>query len=561
MEENRKDNLGEAISEEAVAKAVSESEKVAGEVSLESTEAVETEATSDESIQEAGDAEVPKEMEAVTAEVPIAEVSESENPETTEAQEQAVLASESADNPMVGDAFTDASQPKKKSKLALTIGIGIAAAVAVVGIGVAAVGSLFQNNTVKFLQYQEAFLEEKTAGIVESLKQWEDMDTDITISGKFLDTSGDAFGLSSYLEGSSLVMKVKSDAKKEQALLNYIFTMQGTPILEYGISMDKEEVAFAVPSVDENLYTGNLRTIYKNLTGIELKKVNYDTKELEDILKPYFVDFTQSFSKKSLQVNRAIESPYDNTMTVTEYVFMPSQEETVDYIEKIAKRMQSDDKMKDIYNSSLVGYGTTGDMPSYEEAIENLLSRKEDIANDLVNREFSWTLGVKSNQVVYIRIMDMGIERFSYVKENDPDEIYELYTFDGQTFTNQYKEEGGRMQGILAYEGYGAGDVSVSYDYNPKEMSKLGLYEGQYEIVFDNSSIYLNVDLNGGEDSHIFNFADMIEVVINTTKTSSATKLSGSEVDINDWTQENFMSYLESIGMAVQEVMYQMIGF
>lgn len=537
MEENRKDNLGEAISEEAVAKAVSESEKVAGEVSLESAETVEIEVTEEKT-------------------------TERETVETEAGEDLAVVNEpESADNSTVGEVFADASQSKKKSKLALTIGIGVAAAVAAVGIGVAAVGSLFQNNTVKFLRYQEAFFEEKTEGLVESLKQWEDMDTDITISGKFLDTSEDILGVGSYLEGSALVIKVKSDAKKEQALLNYIFTLQGTPVLEYGISMNKEEVAFAVPSVDENLYTGNLRTIYKNLTGIELKKVNYDAKELEDILKPYFVDFTQSFTKKSLQVNRAVESPYDSTMTVTEYVFMPSQKEAVDYIERIAERMQSDDKMRDIYNSFLVGYGTTGDMPSYEEAIENLLSRKESIANDLVESEFSWTLGVKSDNVVYIRMMSGGMERFSYVKENGSDEIYELYAFNGQTFTNQYKEEGGRMQGVLAYEGYSVGDVSVSYDYNPKEMSKLGLYEGKYEIVFDNSSIDLNVDVNGGDDSHILNVADMIEVDIDTTKTSSATKLSGSEVDINDWTQENFMSYLESIGMAVQEVMYQMIGF
>lgn len=554
MEENRNDNLGEAISEEAVAKAVSESEKVAGEVSLESTETVEAEVTEAKTTErETVEAEA---GESTAAEVPIAEDTEAENPETTEAQEQAVLASESRDNSTVGEVCTDASQPKKKSKSALIIGIGIAAVTAV-GIGVAAVGSLFQNDTVKFLQYQEKFLKEKTEGFVEGLKQWETMDTDLTVSGKFLDTSSDTLGIGSYLEGSSLVLKMKSDAKKEQALFNYLLTVQGTPILEYGIHMDKEEVAFAIPSVDENLYTGNIRTIYQNLTGIELTKLHYDAKELEEVLKPYFVDFTQSFTKKSLQVNRAVQNPYRTDKEVTEYTFAPDREEIISYIEKIAKRMKDDTAMKDLHTSFMVGYRAAEDIPSYEESIENLLTRKEEIADSLVDSGFAWKLGVQSGEVAYIQIMYMGMERFSYALEDESDTTRERYTIDEEVFINQYADEGGRIKGSVSDDTV----AFLSYDYNPKEMSKLGVYEGSYMLSLGGFEVDFTVDVNGGDDSHVFKIADMVEVDMDTTKTSSVTELSGTEVDINNWSEEDFTLYLESIGRSVQQIMFQLIGF
>ena len=436
----------------------------------------------------------------------------------------------------------------------------------------------------KFLHYQEKYLQDKMDAMValgfinEDLKQSSDM----TLTGE-IEGSDE---MNKYLKDSQIQLKYDMDAEKNSFIVNLSAKIMGTDLLEGFADYRDGKIGFAIPVADEHYYRGDLKTIMKNLTeqdivAPDLKKSAENRKRLAEISKKYGDLLVGSMNKDNLTVEKK-EFTLENLKekyTGEVYVFKPTEEDLKNFYEKLADTVEKDSDLEslleDVYATSTwdsaLGMGdaeTPKDQLS--ELAKEIRDNAADTAKQLADNEFQWQIAVVDGELrqVLLSAKDDSFSLEIAKKDKTVTEQINVVSSSSENMylKNSYSVKDKMLEGSIS-GGNGVLDVkALEYKIDTTKHSALMPY-GTY-IVLDPMGMGAKLTLtvsDGEKDSS--NHEIVVEglekyqmpfssakINLNTTKTGTATLPKEEEVDISNYSQEDFDKLSETIGNGLVKV-------
>lgn len=436
----------------------------------------------------------------------------------------------------------------------------------------------------KFLHYQEKYLQDKMDAMValgfinEDLKQSSDM----TLTGE-IEGSDE---MNKYLKDSQIQLKYDMDAEKNSFIVNLSAKIMGTDLLEGFADYRDGKIGFAIPVADEHYYRGDLKTIMKNLTeqdivAPDLKKSAENRKRLAEISKKYGDLLVGSMNKDNLTVEKK-EFDLENLKekyTGEVYVFKPTEEDLKNFYEKLADTVEKDSDLEslleDVYATSTwdsaLGMGdaeTPKDQLS--ELAKEIRDNAADTAKEMADNEFQWQIAVVDGDLRQV-LLSTKDDSFSLEIAKKGKEVTEQINVvssssENMYVKNSYSLKDKMLEGSIS-GGNGVLDVkALEYKIDTTKHSALMPY-GTY-IVEDPTGMGAKLTLTvadgekGSSDHEIVveglqNYYmpfSSAKINLNTTKTGTATLPKEAEVDISNYSQEDFDKLSETIGNGLAKV-------
>ena len=436
----------------------------------------------------------------------------------------------------------------------------------------------------KFLHYQEKYLQDKMDAMValgfinEDLKQSSDM----TLTGE-IEGSDE---MNKYLKDSQIQLKYDMDAEKNSFIVNLSAKIMGTDLLEGFADYRDGKIGFAIPVADEHYYRGDLKTIMKNLTeqdivAPDLKKSAENRKRLAEISKKYGELLVGSMNKDNLTVEKK-EFTLENLKekyTGEVYVFKPTEEDLKNFYEKLADTVEKDSDLEslleDVYATSTwdsaLGMGdakTPKDQLS--ELAKEIRDNAADTAKEMADNEFQWQIAVVDGDLRQV-LLSTKDDSFSLEIAKKGKEVTEQINVvssssENMYLKNSYSVKDKMLEGSIS-GGNGVLDVkALEYKIDTTKHSALMPY-GTY-IVEDPTGMGAKLTLTvsdgekGSSDHEIVveglqNYYmpfSSAKINLNTTKTGTATLPKEEEVDISNYSQEDFDKLSETIGNGLAKV-------
>ena len=436
----------------------------------------------------------------------------------------------------------------------------------------------------KFLHYQEKYLQDKMDAMValgfinEDLKQSSDM----TLTGE-IEGSDE---MNKYLKDSQIQLKYDMDAEKNSFIVNLSAKIMGTDLLEGFADYRDGKIGFAIPVADEHYYRGDLKTIMKNLTeqdivAPDLKKSAENRKRLVEISKKYGDLLVGSMNKDNLTVEKK-EFTLENLKekyTGEVYVFKPTEEDLKNFYEKLADTVEKDSDLEslleDVYATSTwdsaLGMGdaeTPKDQLS--ELAKEIRDNAADTAKEMADNEFQWQIAVVDGDLRQV-LLSTKDDSFSLEIAKKGKEVTEQINVvssssENMYLKNSYSVKDKMLEGSIS-GGNGVLDVkALEYKIDTTKHSALMPY-GTY-IVEDPTGMGAKLTLTvadgekGSSDHEIVveglqNYYmpfSSAKINLNTTKTGTATLPKEAEVDISNYSQEDFDKLSETIGNGLAKV-------
>ena len=436
----------------------------------------------------------------------------------------------------------------------------------------------------KFLHYQEKYLQDKLDAMValgfinEDLKQSSDM----TLTGE-IEGSDE---MNKYLKDSQIQLKYDMDAEKNSFVMNLSAKIMGTDLLEGFADYRDGKIGFAIPVADEHYYRGDLKTIMKNLTeqdivAPDLKKSAENRKRLAEISKKYGDLLVGSMNKDNLTVEKK-EFDLENLKekyTGEVYVFKPTEEDLKNFYEKLADTVEKDSDLEslleDVYATSTwdsaLGMGdaeTPKDQLS--ELAKEIRDNAADTAKEMADNEFQWQIAVVDGDLRQV-LLSTKDDSFSLEIAKKGKEVTEQINVvssssENMYLKNSYSLKDKMLEGSIS-GGNGVLDVkALEYKIDTTKHSALMPY-GTY-IVEDPTGMGAKLTLTvadgekGSSDHEIVveglqNYYmpfSSAKINLNTTKTGTATLPKEAEVDISNYSQEDFDKLSETIGNGLAKV-------
>ena len=436
----------------------------------------------------------------------------------------------------------------------------------------------------KFLHYQEKYLQDKMDAMValgfinEDLKQSSDM----TLTGE-IEGSDE---MNKYLKDSQIQLKYDMDAEKNSFIVNLSAKIMGTDLLEGFADYRDGKIGFAIPVADEHYYRGDLKTIMKNLTeqdivAPDLKKSAENRKRLAEISKKYGDLLVGSMNKDNLTVEKK-EFTLENLKekyTGEVYVFKPTEEDLKNFYEKLADTVEKDSDLEslleDVYATSTwdsaLGMGdaeTPKDQLS--ELAKEIRDNAADTAKEMADNEFQWQIAVVDGDLrqVLLSTKDDSFSLEIAKKDKTVTEQINVVSSSSENMylKNSYSVKDKMLEGSIS-GGNGVLDVkALEYKIDTTKHSALMPY-GTY-IVEDPTGMGAKLTLTvsdgekGSSDHEIVveglqNYYmpfSSAKINLNTTKTGTATLPKEEEVDISNYSQEDFDKLSETIGNGLAKV-------
>lgn len=436
----------------------------------------------------------------------------------------------------------------------------------------------------KFLHYQEKYLQDKMDAMValgfinEDLKQSSDM----TLTGE-IEGSDE---MNKYLKDSQIQLKYDMDAEKNSFIVNLSAKVMGTDLLEGFADYRDGKIGFAIPVADEHYYRGDLKTIMKNLTeqdivAPDLKKSAENRKRLAEISKKYGDLLVGSMNKDNLTVEKK-EFTLENLKekyTGEVYVFKPTEEDLKNFYEKLADTVEKDSDLEslleDVYATSTwdsaLGMGdaeTPKDQLS--ELAKEIRDNAADTAKEMADNEFQWQIAVVDGDLrqVLLSTKDDSFSLEIAKKDKTVTEQINVVSSSSENMylKNSYSVKDKMLEGSIS-GGNGVLDVkALEYKIDTTKHSALMPY-GTY-IVEDPTGMGAKLTLTvsdgekGSSDHEIVveglqNYYmpfSSAKINLNTTKTGTATLPKEEEVDISNYSQEDFDKLSETIGNGLAKV-------
>ena len=445
-------------------------------------------------------------------------------------------------------------------------------------------GGVALSTEQKFLHYQEKYLQDKMDAMValgfinEDLKQSSDM----TLTGE-IEGSDE---MNKYLKDSQIQLKYDMDAEKNSFIVNLSAKIMGTDLLEGFADYRDGKIGFAIPVADEHYYRGDLKTIMKNLTeqdivAPDLKKSAENRKRLVEISKKYGDLLVGSMNKDNLTVEKK-EFTLENLKekyTGEVYVFKPTEEDLKNFYEKLADTVEKDSDLEslleDVYATSTwdsaLGMGdaeTPKDQLS--ELAKEIRDNAADTAKEMADNEFQWQIAVVDGDLrqVLLSTKDDSFSLEIAKKGKTVTEQINVVSSSSENMyvKNSYSVKDKMLEGSIS-GGNGVLDVKVlEYKIDTTKHSALMPY-GTY-IVEDPTGMGAKLTLTvadgekGSSDHEIVveglqNYYmpfSSAKINLNTTKTGTATLPKEAEVDISNYSQEDFDKLSETIGNGLAKV-------
>lgn len=445
-------------------------------------------------------------------------------------------------------------------------------------------GGVALSTEQKFLHYQEKYLQDKMDAMValgfinEDLKQSSDM----TLTGE-IEGSDE---MNKYLKDSQIQLKYDMDAEKNSFIVNLSAKIMGTDLLEGFADYRDGKIGFAIPVADEHYYRGDLKTIMKNLTeqdivAPDLKKSAENRKRLVEISKKYGDLLVGSMNKDNLTVEKK-EFTLENLKekyTGEVYVFKPTEEDLKNFYEKLADTVEKDSDLEslleDVYATSTwdsaLGMGdaeTPKDQLS--ELAKEIRDNAADTAKEMADNEFQWQIAVVDGDLRQV-LLSTKDDSFSLEIAKKGKEVTEQINVvssssENMYVKNSYSLKDKMLEGSIS-GGNGVLDVkALEYKIDTTKHSALMPY-GTY-IVEDPTGMGAKLTLTvadgekGSSDHEIVveglqNYYmpfSSAKINLNTTKTGTATLPKEAEVDISNYSQEDFDKLSETIGNGLAKV-------
>lgn len=445
-------------------------------------------------------------------------------------------------------------------------------------------GGVALSTEQKFLHYQEKYLQDKMDAMValgfinEDLKQSSDM----TLTGE-IEGSDE---MNKYLKDSQIQLKYDMDAEKNSFIVNLSAKIMGTDLLEGFADYRDGKIGFAIPVADEHYYRGDLKTIMKNLTeqdivAPDLKKSAENRKRLAEISKKYGELLVGSMNKDNLTVEKK-EFTLENLKekyTGEVYVFKPTEEDLKNFYEKLADTVEKDSDLEslleDVYATSTwdsaLGMGdakTPKDQLS--ELAKEIRDNAADTAKEMADNEFQWQIAVVDGDLRQV-LLSTKDDSFSLEIAKKGKEVTEQINVvssssENMYLKNSYSVKDKMLEGSIS-GGNGVLDVkALEYKIDTTKHSALMPY-GTY-IVEDPTGMGAKLTLTvsdgekGSSDHEIVveglqNYYmpfSSAKINLNTTKTGTATLPKEEEVDISNYSQEDFDKLSETIGNGLAKV-------
>ena len=445
-------------------------------------------------------------------------------------------------------------------------------------------GGVALSTEQKFLHYQEKYLQDKMDAMValgfinEDLKQSSDM----TLTGE-IEGSDE---MNKYLKDSQIQLKYDMDAEKNSFIVNLSAKIMGTDVVEGFADYRDGKIGFAIPVADEHYYRGDLKTIMKNLTeqdivAPDLKKSAENRKRLVEISKKYGDLLVGSMNKDNLTVEKK-EFTLENLKekyTGEVYVFKPTEEDLKNFYEKLADTVEKDSDLEslleDVYATSTwdsaLGMGdaeTPKDQLS--ELAKEIRDNAADTAKEMSDNEFQWQIAVVDGDLrqVLLSTKDDSFSLEIAKKDKTVTEQINVVSSSSENMyvKNSYSVKDKMLEGSIS-GGNGVLDVKVlEYKIDTTKHSALMPY-GTY-IVEDPTGMGAKLTLTvadgekGSSDHEIVveglqNYYmpfSSAKINLNTTKTGTATLPKEAEVDISNYSQEDFDKLSETIGNGLAKV-------
>ena len=445
-------------------------------------------------------------------------------------------------------------------------------------------GGVALSTEQKFLHYQEKYLQDKMDAMValgfinEDLKQSSDM----TLTGE-IEGSDE---MNKYLKDSQIQLKYDMDAEKNSFIVNLSAKIMGTDLLEGFADYRDGKIGFAIPVADEHYYRGDLKTIMKNLTeqdivAPDLKKSAENRKRLAEISKKYGDLLVGSMNKDNLTVEKK-EFTLENLKekyTGEVYVFKPTEEDLKNFYEKLADTVEKDSDLEslleDVYATSTwdsaLGMGdakTPKDQLS--ELAKEIRDNAADTAKEMADNEFQWQIAVVDGDLRQV-LLSTKDDSFSLEIAKKGKEVTEQINVvssssENMYLKNSYSVKDKMLEGSIS-GGNGVLDIkALEYKIDTSKHSTLMPY-GTY-IVEDPTGMgaKLTITVSDGEkgsrdheivveglQNYYMPFSSA-KINLNTTKTGTATLPKEEEVDISNYSQEDFDKLSETIGNGLAKV-------
>ena len=436
----------------------------------------------------------------------------------------------------------------------------------------------------KFLHYQEKYLQDKMDAMValgfinEDLKQSSDM----TLTGE-IEGSDE---MNKYLKDSQIQLKYDMDAEKNSFIVNLSAKIMGTDVVEGFADYRDGKIGFAIPVADEHYYRGDLKTIMKNLTeqdivAPDLKKSAENRKRLVEISKKYGDLLVGSMNKDNLTVEKK-EFTLENLKekyTGEVYVFKPTEEDLKNFYEKLADTVEKDSDLEslleDVYATSTwdsaLGMGdaeTPKDQLS--ELAKEIRDNAADTAKEMADNEFQWQIAVVDGDLRQV-LLSAKDDSFSLEIAKKGKTVTEQINVvssssENMYLKNSYSLKDKMLEGSIS-GGNGVLDVKALEDKIDTTKHSALMPYGTY-IVEDPTGMGAKLTLTvadgekGSSDHEIVveglqNYYmpfSSAKINLNTTKTGTATLPKEAEVDISNYSQEDFDKLSETIGNGLAKV-------
>ena len=466
---------------------------------------------------------------------------------------------------------------KKPISIHTIIGVCAVAVVLLVAVvGVRALLKLFQGPGQQFASYQKDFLMEqgvdRLGDLAGAYNDFIHLSTDLTLTAEV-----DNSDINHYLKDSAIDLGL--DLEPTRLLASGKVNLMGSNILSGAVSYEDGVLSFAVPELDENVYTMDVSALAEqyNVSGLDALQIPEIPEDTLVKLGKYYLDIVLGAANKE---NVTIEdekevylSYFDETLSGKTYVFTPSAEDLEEMFLKLADALEKDKDLRNFVlevigeNRALVEQltGLSNLDDDLDDGINNLADQLRDnaeyMAQSLEDTDFTWTMGVSGGRVCLQTIeIENGDTIFAYEsmgdegKDGRQDVLYwEEYGSMVWTFYTDWSKKDGTYSGELIVTTYDEQIFNVTFDeVDLEKKSALMVPYGSYRFTINTlyNGIYeVNLDVEKGEDGgtdHVFTMnglsdltygeLDRVEVTLHTTdKDSTASLPKGDKVDITDW--------------------------
>ena len=440
-------------------------------------------------------------------------------------------------------------------------------------------GGVALSTEQKFLHYQQKYLKDKMDALVslgfinEDLKQ----SSDFTFTGEIEGNEE----MNKFLKDSQIQLKYDMDAEKNSFIMNLNARIMGTDILDGFADYRDGKIGFAIPLADPHYYRGDLKSVMKNLADEDVEAPDFkrsieNQKRLEKISEKYGDLLVGALNKDNLTVEKKeftlnnLDKKYNGEV----YLFKPTEKDLTALFEKVADTLEKDGDLEELLkdanatgslNEALGTEDLSAPKDQLAELAKEIRENAASAAKDMVDNEFQWQIAVADGELRQILISakesHMSLEIVKDGKDVTEQFNYADSTTDEFFLKNSYKQQDKNLVGSIS-GGQGMINITgVEYNIDTTKHSALMPY-GTYTVKDPmGRGAEITLTVKEGEkgssdhelvaknlDAYYVPFSGA-KLNLNTTKTGTAELSKEEEVDISNYSEEDF----QELGQKLQE--------